>query len=403
MGLLVPNSSDYPQIAALDLGDTSIAFVDRSDRELRKKYFLFRLMSSSALTNLFSTLTVLLLKLHVPIEGLIRQTVFKQFCGGETIESCDQVVAALSRHNIAAILDYSVEAQLNEGAFEETTSEIVRSIKRAADDENISIAVFKVTGIARFGLLEKLAANQTLLLDEQAEWQRVRDRVETICASAQETNKTLLIDGEESWIQDAIDNMAMDLMEKYNRHSPLVFNTIQLYRTDRLAFLERCHHQARHGGYLLAVKLVRGAYMEKERERAATSGVQSPIHESKQATDEAYNEALRYCVEHIESIAFFVGSHNQASVELLDSLLRTKNLRPNHPHILCAQLYGMGDNLSYALAKNNYNVSKLIPYGDVRSAVPYLIRRARENTSVWGHMSREAELIRKELRRRGLA
>jgi proline dehydrogenase len=387
----------------LNFQDTATAFKDRTDAEIKVKYWLFRLMNSPSLTRFFSTSTEISLNLHLPIKGLIKKTIFKQFCGGETIEECEEAINILSKHNIGSILEYSVEGKSNEKVFDETTEEILQTIKRAKDDEGIPITVFKVTGVARSALLERKCVGQPLSSDEQAEWNRAKRRVETICNYAHSINKPVFIDGEESWIQDAIDGLAMEMMERFNRTKPLIFNTIQLYRHDRLEFLRTSHQRARENGYYLAVKLVRGAYIEKERKRAEKLRYPSPIHPNKEATDRAYNEALTYCAENLERIAFCLGSHNEESIQLLTRLMHERKVEADHPHVLFAQLYGMGDNLSYTLAKNGYNVSKYVPYGSVRDAIPYLIRRAKENTSMMGHMSREFNLIVKEMRRRGLS
>lgn len=386
----------------MNFQDTTTAFGDKTNAEIKTRYWLFRLMNSPSLTNFFSTSAEIGLKLHLPIKSLIKHTIFKQFCGGETIEDCEEAIKTLSKHKIGSILEYSVEGKSEERVFDATAEEILQTIKRAKDDDNIPITVFKVTGVARLALLEKISTGQVLSHDEQSEWNKSKQRVEAICDYAHSINKPVFIDGEESWIQDTIDSLALEMMEKFNRAKPLIFNTIQLYRRDRLEFLKKSHQQAQENRYVLAVKLVRGAYLEKERERAEKLGYPSPIQPDKEATDKAYNEALSYCAENIASMAFCLGSHNEESIRLLTRLMYEKKIEVNHPHILFAQLYGMGDNLSYVLAKHKYNVSKYVPYGNVRDAIPYLIRRARENTSMMGHMGREFNFISNEMRRRGL-
>ncbi|MDQ2746855.1 MAG: proline dehydrogenase family protein, partial [Acidobacteriota bacterium] len=281
-----------------------------------------------------------------------------------------------------------------------TKSEIIETIKRAKNDEHIPFAVFKVTGIAPLGTLEKVSSGVVLPEKSRMKWQRIQDRVSAICELADTLEQPVFIDAEESWIQNAIDLLAERMMEKHNREKPIVFNTIQLYRHDRLEFLKESHRKAKENGYLLAVKLVRGAYMEKERARAEEMHYESPIQPDKAATDRDYDAAIDFCLENIENIAFVAGTHNEKSVQMLAQKMEDKSISHNHPHVFFSQLFGMSDNLSYILADNQYNVSKYVPYGPVEDAVPYLIRRARENTSVMGQMSRELDLIDKELKRR---
>lgn len=386
----------------LNFLDTCVAFAGKTDAELKKQYVLFRLLGNSFLTSILSTLAKGCLKIRLPIELLIRWTIFKQFCGGETFENCLEIVESLSNHHIKSILDYSAEDESEEEKIEIVKEEILHSIRQAADNNHISFAVFKVTGVVRNLLLEKISASQTLSLDEQAEWQRAKQRVEAICTYAHSAGKPIFFDAEESWIQDGIDLLAIEMMERFNRKKPVIFNTIQLYRRDRLEFLKKSHIKAKESNYIFAAKLVRGAYLEKERERAIKLRYPSPIQPDKNATDKAYNEALIYCIENIDSLAFCVGSHNSESIQLLSQIMSQKGIISNHSSIHFAQLYGMGDNLSYILSKNNYNVSKLVPYGSIKSVLPYLIRRAKENTSMLGQMSRELELISIEMQRRKL-
>ena len=386
----------------LNFQDTKIAFADKTDAELREKYRMFKMMNSPALTDLGTTAAQIGLRLGLPIKGLIKSTVFKQFCGGETIEECQPTIDKLGESNIGSILDYSIEGKSEEAVFDSTKNEIYRTVTRAKEDEAIPFAVFKVTGLARVELLEKAGSDKELFVGEQEEWDKARARVEEICEYAHSLEQPLFIDAEESWIQDAIDSLATEMMEKYNQEKPIIYNTIQLYRHDRLDFLKQAHEKARTGGCILAVKLVRGAYMEKERERAAEMGYPSPIQPNKEATDRDFNAALEYCVENIETIALVAGTHNEQSVKYLAQLMREHKIEPSHPRVNFSQLYGMSDNLSYILAKNGYCVSKYVPYGPVKDAVPYLIRRARENSSVMGQMSRELEMIARELKRRGV-
>lgn len=395
---------DKKEIAqtTLNLQDTAIAFADKSNAELKRRYWLFRLMNSPTLNGLATKSAQIGLKLHLPIKWAIKATVFNHFCGGETIEECEKTVEMLSKSRIGSILDYSVEGKYEEEDFGLTKEEIIRTIKRAKSDDRVPFAVFKVTGIAPLGTLEKISSGIELTEKGKWKWERIQTRVDDICRYAHSIGQPVLIDAEESWIQAAIDQLATEMMEKYNREKPLIFNTIQLYRHDRLEFLKKSHEVAKQNGYFYAAKLVRGAYMEKERERAAELGYESPIQPDKESTDRDYNAALHYCIENIKDLAVVCASHNEASVKLMAELMYEKGIPNKHPHVFFSQLLGMSDNLSYNLANVGYKVSKYVPYGPLRDTIPYLIRRAQENTSVTGQMSRELELITKELNRRKL-
>ena len=387
----------------LDFRDTATAFADKSDAELREKYRLFKMLNSPFLNAIGTRAVRFALSLGLPVEGLIKETIFEQFCGGETIEQCESIVQKLGRSRIGSILDYSVEGKATEQDFDNTRDEIMRTIERAKNDPLIPFAVFKVTGVAPLGTLEKLSKKKKLDAKGQAKCERIHTRVNEICEFAYSLGQPVFIDAEESWIQDAIDRLATEMMEKYNRRAPIVYNTLQMYRWDRLQFLRDARKQAKADGYILAVKLVRGAYMEKERARAADMGYESPIQPDKKATDRDYNAALEYCLDHIDDVAFVAGTHNERSTHLLAQMMHQRGVPHDHPHIYYSQLYGMSDNLSYVLARNGYSVSKYVPYGPVADAVPYLIRRAQENSSVTGQVSRELELIATELERRRLA
>jgi proline dehydrogenase len=384
----------------LNFNDTAVAFADKSTNELKRKYHLFKLINSPFLTGIGTKLTALALRLRLPVKGLIKRTIFAQFCGGETIEECEATILKLGESNIGTILDYAVEGKSDDAVFEKTKAEIYRTITRAKEDENVPFAVFKPTGVASTEILEKVSQGKELLKNDQNEWDKVRARFTELCEYAHSLDQPVFIDAEESWTQDAVDNLVTEMMEKYNREKPIIYNTIQLYRHDRLDFLKAAHKKAKRDGYILAVKLVRGAYMEKERGRAEEMGYPSPIHADKAATDRAFDAAVEYCLDNIEEIAFVAGTHNDESVRKMTERLNAKNIHPNNPHVFFSQLYGMSDNLSYVLAKNKYNVSKYVPYGAVNDVVPYLARRAEENTAVVGQMSRELDLVSKELERR---
>ncbi len=384
----------------LNFQDTKTAFADKSNSELKEKYRLFKMLNSPFLSEIGTRAAQFALSLGLPVKGLIKHTIYEQFCGGETIQECQQTIEKLGHSHIGTILDYSVEGKSEEEDFCRTKNEIIRTIERANKDENIPFAVFKITGIAPLGTLEKISSGIELTEKGKWKWERIHSRVEDICKFAHSLKQAVFIDAEDSWIQNAIDSLATEMMEQYNRERPLVYNTIQLYRHDRLEFLKQAHEKAKQDGYILAVKLVRGAYMEKERERAEEMNYPSPIQPDKSATDRDYDLAIEYCLDNLDDIAFVAGTHNEKSVQMLAQKLEERKIPHNHPHVFFSQLYGMSDNLSYILAKNDYNVSKYVPYGPVEDAVPYLIRRAKENSSVTGQVSRELEMIDKELKRR---
>lgn len=389
--------------STLDFTDTITAFADKTDSELKEKYRLFRILNSPTLNTFGTQAARLALSLGLPIEGLIKSTIFSQFCGGETIEESQETIERLAKAHIGTILDYSVEGSMTDAEFDATKDEIINTINRAKSDPNIPFSVFKVSGIAPLGVLERMGQRQKLDANDQKKGERIKARIEEICSAAYAVDQPTFIDAEETWIQDAIDRMATEMMKKYNRQRPIIFNTLQLYRKDRLQFLEDSLKLAKKGGYFLGVKLVRGAYMEIERERAREMGYKSPIHSTKEATDADYNAALLFCLDHYEEIAFVAGTHNEKSTALLVDEMRARNIRSDHPNIHFSQLYGMSDNLSYVLGKNGYNVTKYVPYGPVRHAVPYLIRRAEENSAVTGQISRELEMISAEMRRRQIS
>jgi proline dehydrogenase len=386
----------------LNFHDTATAFADKSNAELKQKYWLFKMMNSPWLVDFGTASTEFALSLGLPVQGMIKSTVFKQFCGGETIEECEPTIQKLSHANIGTILDYSVEGKSEEEVFDHTRDEIKRTIARANGDQKLPFSVFKVTGLGPLDTLEKVSSGIELEPENRKKWERTRQRVEEICEYANSVGQAVFIDAEETWTQKAIDELALAMMERFNREKPLIFNTFQMYRADRLEFLKQSHRHAKEKGYILGAKLVRGAYMEKERDRAKEKGYPSPIQPDKAATDRDYDLAIEYCLENIAGIAFVAGTHNENSVQKLAQKMLEKGLPENHPHIFFSQLYGMSDNLSYVLAKRGYNVSKYVPYGPVKDAVPYLIRRAKENTAITGQMSRELDLINQEMKRRKL-
>jgi proline dehydrogenase len=384
----------------LNFDNTEIAFRSKSKSELNSAYWLFKVMSSNFLTQVGPPVTNLFLNIGLPIQGLIKATIFKQFCGGETIAECEGTIASLAAAGVGTILDYSVEGEEEEQVFDFTCAEIIRTIERAAGDKRVPITVFKVTGIARFGLLEKIDAKAELSTAEQVEFDKVKKRCERICRTAFERGVPVMIDAEESWIQKTIDSLALDMMMLFNKQKLIVYNTYQMYRHDKLAHLKADHLVAKEAGFILGGKIVRGAYMEKERKRAAEKGYESPIQPDKASTDKDYNAAITYCAEHVEEIGVVCGTHNEESCRVLAELLDTHAINHNHPHVYFSQLLGMSDNLSFNLSDAGYNVAKYVPYGPVKSVMPYLFRRAQENTSIAGQTSRELGLIEREKKRR---
>lgn len=388
---------------SLNFDDTEIAFRNKSNAELNAAYWLFKLISSNFLTKVGPPVANLLLSIGLPVKGLIKATIFKQFCGGETIAECEHTIEQLALAGVGTILDYSVEGEDEETVFDFTCEEILRTIDRAAGDQRIPITVFKITGIGRFELLEKLDAKKQLSSLEAAEFKRVEARCERICRMAFERNVPIMIDAEETWIQHTIDELALDMMRMFNKERIIVYNTYQMYRHDKLADMKADHLIAKASGFILGVKMVRGAYMEKERKRAAELGYPSPIQPDKAASDRDFNASLIYCLDHIDEIAVVCGTHNEESCRLLAELLDQYQIAHNHPHVYFAQLLGMSDNLSFNLSDAGYNVAKYVPYGPIKAVMPYLFRRAQENTSIAGQTSRELGLIIKEKQRRKLA
>ena len=387
-------------IPNVSVDDTAVAFSSKSDAELYKMYLLFKSMNSNTFVKVGGSLLNLALKLHLPVKFIIKPTIFNHFCGGETIEESERAIRELAAYNIGTILDYSVEGEGTEKSFDATRDEILRTVEKARGNKHIPFSVFKITGLMDTRLLEKVQARQELTADERGAFERGRERVNAICKRCYEADVRVFVDAEESWFQDTIDNLAYEMMELYNKEKAIVYNTYQLYRHDRLDALKRDYENAVAGDYHLGVKPVRGAYMEKERKRAQELGYPSPINPTKQASDELYDNGLRFCIEHLDRIALCAGTHNEASSYLLMELMEEHGIAPSDERVFFAQLYGMSDNLSYNLAHAGYNVAKYVPYGPVEAVMPYLLRRANENTAIAGQSSREFTLINKEMERR---
>jgi len=391
-----------PGKGRLSFENTEIAFRNSTNTDLTRAYWLFRMININLFVKMGPPITNFAMKIGLPIKSLIKGTIFKHFCGGETIEECDNTIKKLYKGGVGTILDYSVEGEDEEHIFDATSDEIIKTINRAAGDKAVPITVFKVTGVGRFGLLEKLDAKAQLATQETTEWEKVQARVLAICSKAYRSDVPVMIDAEETWIQDTIDMLALDMMRKFNKEKIIVYNTYQLYRHDKLASLKHDHSTAVKDGFILGAKLVRGAYMEKERKRAAEMGYQCLIQSNKASTDRDYDAALHFCMDNLDTLAFVAGTHNENSCRLLAELLNEKQVPHDHPHVYFSQLLGMSDNLSFNLADAGYNVAKYVPYGPVKAVLPYLFRRAQENTAIAGQMSRELSLIIKERKRRKL-
>lgn len=380
--------------------DTKIAFALKSDTELDRAYFLFKMIANEPLVRIGTAVTNFALKAHLPVDGLIRATVFDHFCGGVNEVDCLTVVDKLYTKGVSSVLDYSVEGKEEEAQFDAALEMTLKTVEFAKERQAIPFAVFKPTGLGRLDLYEKVGAKAALSPAEEIEWKKVKDRFELICKTAHEKDVALLIDAEESWMQDAADDLVEEMMRKYNKEKVIVFNTLQLYRWDRMEYLKKLHERAKSDGFYIGMKLVRGAYMEKENSRAEESGYPTPICASKQATDDNYNTAVDYMMKHIDSMAIFAGTHNEESSYKLMEMQQSNGIAKDDKRIWYGQLYGMSDNISYNLANHGYNVAKYLPFGPVRDVMPYLIRRAEENTSVAGQTSRELNLLKTERDRR---
>jgi proline dehydrogenase len=380
--------------------NTQVAFALKTDTELERAYFLFKMIANEPLVKIGTAVTNFALKAHLPVEGLIRATVFDHFCGGTNEQDCLSVVDKMYTKGVSSVLDYSVEGKEEEAQFDAALEMTLKTIEFAKERNAIPFAVFKPTGLGRFYLYQKKGEGKAFTTAEQEEWNRVEQRFESVCKSGFEKDVALLIDGEESWMQDAADELVEKMMVKYNKEKAIVFNTLQMYRWDRLNYLRELHDRANKEGFFIGMKLVRGAYMEKENKRALEFGYASPICESKIATDDNYNAAVLYMTQHLDKMSLFAGTHNEESSYYLMQLQKENNLDKNDSRIWFGQLYGMSDNISYNLAESGYNVAKYLPFGPVRDVMPYLIRRAEENTSVAGQTSRELDLLKAERKRR---
>lgn len=396
----MPTTKTFTMSQKVSFEDTSIAFSSKSNLQLKKVYLIFASMNQNWLVKLGTFFIKLFLFLHFPIKKLIKITVFEQFCGGENLQECNKTIENLDKAHIGTILDYSVEGEDDEKSFDKTAKEILLTIEKANQNLAIPFAVFKVTGIGSAELLEKVQNQEKLYEEEKDAFQRLRERIDMLCGRAAILNVRIFVDGEESWIQDTIDNLTYEMMEKYNHEKCVVYNTFQMYRKDMLHNLRVATEQARQNHYHLGVKLVRGAYMERERQKAHEDNYCEPVHETKEGTDRDFNVAMEFTVENRDTISVCVGTHNEYSCKYLVELMNNHCIEPTDKHFYFAQLLGMSDNISFNLSKAGYNVAKYVPYGPVDAVMPYLFRRAEENTSVAGQVSREYGLVKREIVRR---
>ncbi len=396
----MPTTQPFMKAPKVSFEDTSIAFSSKSNLQLKKVYLIFASMNQNWLVKLGTFFIKLFLFLHFPIKKLIKITVFEQFCGGENLQECNKTIENLEKSHIGTILDYSVEGEDDEKSFDKTAKEILLTIEKSHQNLAIPFAVFKITGIGSAELLEKIQNKEVLDEEEKEAFLHLKVRMDNLCKQAANMDVRIFVDAEESWIQDTIDVLTYEMMEKYNHEKCVVYNTFQMYRKEMLLNLKHATEQARKNNYFLGVKLVRGAYMEKERQRAHEDNYCEPVHETKADTDRDYNLAMEYAVENREIISVCVGTHNEYSCKYLVDLMAQHQIEAQNPHFYFAQLLGMSDNISFNLSKAGYNVAKYVPYGPVDAVMPYLFRRADENTSVAGQASREFTLIKREIVRR---
>lgn len=384
----------------IDFSNSEVAFKNKTTSELRQAHMLFKVMNSNTMVNIGKHLVNFAFYFHLPIKWAIRKTIYKHFVGGTSISDCAKTINALSKRHVGAILDYAVEGEEKDEIFDATCAEVIRTIEFAQNNKDIPFSAFKITGIGRFLLLAKMSDEVEITDDEQAEFERIYNRVDSIFKRGYELGVPVLIDAEHSWIQPVLDKIVLEMMEKYNKEKAIVQNTYQMYRHDAINRLKEHHQISLEKGFKYGLKIVRGAYMEIERARAEAIGYPSPIHPQKLATDKDFDDIIRYFINNIDSIDFMVATHNEHSTQLLADLIEEYNLPKNHPSIYFSQLYGMSDHITFNLSERGYNVVKYIPYGAVKTMMPYLFRRAEENTSVKGQSSRELSMIENEIRRR---
>ncbi|MEB2785762.1 proline dehydrogenase family protein [Algoriphagus persicinus] len=387
-----------PANPTISFENMKVAFASKSNAELRKMRLVFAMLNNKFVSDLGIALATIAFKLHLPIKGIMKRTMFGHFCGGETIAESTEAAQKLAKYGVESTLDYSVEGDGDEESYDHTCTEILKTIEKAENQSSLPFAVFKVTGLGDYQIMTKVQAKETLSKEESLAFDKMKDRVNLLCNAAFQKGIKVLVDAEESWFQDVIDELAYEAMEKYNRERCIVYNTYQMYRHDMMARLKAAEVLSKSKGYLLGAKLVRGAYMEKEAERAAEMGYESPIQPSKSATDKDYNLGVEFCIAN--DVYLVSGSHNEASNHLVAELIEKHGIDKDSDRVFFAQLYGMSDNISFNLADAGYRVLKYVPYGPVEKVMPYLIRRASENSSIAGQSSREFSMIKRELERR---
>ena len=380
--------------------DTATAFALKTDSELERSYFLFRMIANEPLVKIGAAATNFAIKAHLPVERLIRATVFDHFCGGVNEKDCLPIIDKMYDKGVSSVLDYSVEGKETEKQFDAALEKTLHILNFVKEKDAMPFAVFKPSGFGRFALYKKVNSGKELNSKEQEEWDRVQERFDGVCQKAHNLDVSLLIDAEESWIQGAADQLVERMMRKYNKEKAIVFNTLQLYRWDRFEYARKMVRSAQEDNFKIGFKLVRGAYLEKENDRAERKGYPTPICASKKETDDNFDAVMRYLMDNLAILSIFVGTHNEISSYNLMNLMEQHGILPKDTRIWFGQLYGMSDNISYNLAANGYNVAKYLPFGPVRDVMPYLIRRAEENTSVAGQTSRELALLKKERDRR---
>ena len=387
----------------LNFDNTEIAFQHLSNSQLKKSYYIFKLLNNNLLSDLGKSVTMKAFDMGLPIKGLVKKTIFDAFVGGENIPESEPEILMLDKKNVGVILDYGAEAKNEESELDSIADTITNVILQVHDDQRNNMDVCaKITAFAKNELLEKVSAKTDLTEEENQLWANVIERLDRVCRAAWEHKIKIYIDAEETWMQDAINELVEMMMSRYNQEECIVLNTIQLYRKDGFDYLQYAFNAAQDVGYHLGVKLVRGAYMEKERERAQEMGYPSPIQDTKAATDADFNKAVQFCVERVDQMTFCVASHNEDSNYFLNDLLEDHDISHQHPNIITAQLFGMGDHITFNMANAGYNATKYLPYGPVQELLPYLLRRANENSSVDGQATRELTLHKKELKRRGI-
>ena len=386
----------------IDFENTEQAFAVKSNSELKKSAWLFGMMKNGALVNLGSKAALIAMKMKLPITWAIKKTIYEQFCGGETLLECVPTINKMAKYGVTTMLDYGTEGKQTEIAFNKTMRSVNNAIRFGNQNDTVQVVTIKLTGLMEFSILEKMQAGKTLTEKENLALEAGKKRVDAICHIATENNVQIYFDAEESWIQNPIDDIAMEMILRYNKGKAIIFNTYQMYRHDRLAYLKKCFETARVHGAILGAKLVRGAYMDKERARAKRLNYPSPIQPDKVTTDRHYNAGLTFCAENYAHISVCAATHNADSSLLLAELMEKMNIPRNHPHFTFCQLYGMSDNLTFNLSKAGFTASKYLVYGPVKDVVPYLIRRAQENSSVTGEVGRELVFLKKEIKRRGV-